>query len=177
MLNDTEVPTAPLEWAAKVHGDLVLVDRVQSDGWEPFEDGSQPGDATVVVEGVLSTVSRGAGTSLVVHTADATSKSTLVGVGDDTILVVTHIGGDGGPDLRVAAQDVPDDAFTATEATFTAGFVGVVLFDGSSTWEMASERMLYVFAEAKKGDYVVSVCDERTTESGKPFRVIRLRRG
>lgn len=175
MLNDTEVPTAPLQWAARVHGDLVLVDRVQADAWEPFEEGATPEGATVLVEGVLSTVSRGSGTSLMLET-DAASKTGLVTVGDDTILVVTHIGGEGGPDLRVAAQDVPDDAYTATGATFTAGFVGVVLFDGSSTWEMASEQMLYAFAEVKKGDYAVSVSGERETDSGKKLRVVRLKR-
>ena len=174
MLNDTEVPSAPQEWIGAVHGALVLVDRVRADGWEMIDDPAGV-DAAEVVPGVLSTVERGAGLSLMLAEPDETSRSCLLDLDGAGVLVVTHLGGEGGPDLRVAARDVPDEAYTATEVTFEAGFVGVVLFDGSSSWEMASERMLYAFAETRKGYYQVDVCPETRTESGKRLRVVRLR--
>ncbi len=174
MLNDTEAPTAPMEWAAPVHGDLVLVDRVRADSWEPLDAGEQDDSEATLVEGVLATVERGAGPSLLLKSSVEGSRTCLLSLDEGGFLVVTHLGGEGGPDVKVAARDVPADAFTDTGATITIGFVGAVLFDGGSTWEMASEQFVYAFAEPRKGDYAVSVADERETESGKRFRVIKL---
>lgn len=178
MLNDTETPSAPLDWAEPIHGELVLVDRVQADGWQQLEPGEADEDEQEIVPGVLAKVERGAGTSFVIKTPaeERPSKTGFVVPEEGGLLIVTHLAGDGGPDIRVAARDVPDDAYASTEASFDAGFVGVVLFDGASSWEMASEHMLYVFAEIPKGTYAVDVSSERTTEAGKRFRVIRLRR-
>lgn len=173
MVTDTEAPSAPLQWAESIHGDLVLVDRLQADGWEQLERGAETPTARSLVEGVLSTISRGAGTSLLLHTPDGPACTAPVSLEGGSVLLVTHLGGSGSPEVLEAAQQIPDDAYLATDATFTVGYVGAVLFDGSASWEMASESMLYVYVQAK-GDYHVDVVREHG-EGDRRVRVIRLR--
>ncbi|MGE0789112.1 MAG: hypothetical protein AB7S26_25795 [Sandaracinaceae bacterium] len=178
MLDDTEAPRAPLDWIAPIHGELVLVNRVLADSYVALEPRENDANETTIAGGVLGAIDRGAGTSLVLKdVGDASARSSIVVSEDGTsFFVVTHLDGEGGPDLRVAARDVPDDDYDETDSTFDVGFVGVVLFDGSSSWEMASERMLYAFAEVKKGTYAIAVSEERETEGGKRYRVIRFRK-
>lgn len=173
MVTDTEAPTAPLEWAESIHGDLVLLDRLRADGWEQLERGAATPSAKTLVEGVLSTIERGAGTSLLLHTPTEPSFTAVTSLDGGAVLVVTHLGGSGSEEALEAAKQIPDDAFEATEATFSVGYVGGVLFDGSASWEMASESMLYVYVQAK-GEYRVDVAAEHG-EGERRVRVIRLR--
>jgi hypothetical protein len=173
MVTDTEAPTAPLTWAESIHGDLVLVDRLRADGWEQLERGMETPTATTIIDGVLSTIERGAGTSLLLHTPAGPSFTAAVSVEGGPVLIVTHLGGSGSEEALEAARQIPDEAYVATDATFTVGYVGGVLFDGSASWEMASESMLYVYVQAK-GEYRVDVVAEHG-EGERRVRVIRLR--
>lgn len=173
MVSDTEVPSAPLTWADSIHGDLVLVDRVQADGWLQADRGEPDPSEAPIVPDILSSISRGAGTSLRLVTPPGQSATTLE-VHDGRIFVITDLNGPGDDALRSVPATMPEDAFVATGAPFTIGFVGLVLFDGTASWEMVSESMLYVFAEVPKGDYQIDVCAEHPV-GDKKIRVFRLR--
>lgn len=175
MLSDTEAPSAPPRWAESIHGDLVLVDRARADRWQHLErEAIDPGER-VVVPGVLTTISRGAGLSLKLVTPEEMAATAVVVRDDGSVLLVTHLGGPGEEALLEAAAQVPDEAYVATDVTFTAGFVGAVLFDATASWEMAGESLLYVFAQFATGDHRVDVTTEQS-EGDLRYRVIRLRR-
>ena len=173
MVQDTEVPKAPLEWAESIHGDLVLVDRVQADGWEQIERGSTDEHESSVLDGVLATTSRGAGLSLKLATPEGPAFSAVASDESGRVDVVTVLGGEGTGEVLDAARALGDDVFESTEVELEIGFVGLVLFDGSASWEMASESMLYVYGTTPKGTYRVSVAREAEA-AGQRVRVIRL---
>ena len=173
MVTDTEVPTAPLLWAESIHGDLVLVDRVQADGWKQQERGQgTAGDP--FADGSAALVECGAGVSLRLATPEGSSATTVETAESGVVYVITDLAGSGHEPLREAATQIPDEKFVNTGKRLTVGFVGLVLYDGAASWEMVSGSMLYVYADAKKGEYEIDVCASHEAD-GREMRVLRLR--
>lgn len=170
---DTEVQRAPLDWLQpSVHGDLVLVDRIQAAGWQSFERGAEIGEVSLV-DGVVASLERGAGVSLHLVTPSEPSATAIAHPDGGGLVLVTHLGGGGSPELLAAARAIGADAFAATEVVFQIGFAGVVLFDAAGGWEMAAESMAHVVGQTEKGDYRVSVASEHELLDQR-VRLVRL---
>lgn len=155
-----------------MHGDLVVIDRSRADDWGRIERGLAPGLGDTLAQGVVSTLERGAGTTLLLHTPDGPSVTGIAPT-DDGVLIVTHLG-DGGPAVLEAARSLPDDAYESTNATLTFGIDGGLVFDGTASAAMATDAMMAL--EIPVGGELAVEVAAHAEAGGHSLHVIRLRR-
>ena len=170
MSNPSDFPA--FTWLEPVHSRLRLFDAERGRAFEGVERG-MPVEFRSLVEGVVGVVEDEAGLSLLIL-RDGLTATTLMSKGAD-LLMITHIGGFGDDALREAASSLADDAFAATDVTFTVGPGGVALWEQGADFDMASDAMMLIAADLAQRDYVVSIAADQHAGDDR-FDAIRLQR-